>query len=715
MKKHRESRARHPIIRILAIWVIQALALVVLTFLLRGLHVDDLRAAFVASAVIGLLNAFLWPLLSYVLLPFAVLTLGLLALVLNGIIILLAGLILPGFNVDSLGTAILVSLGLTAINIIASTLLTIDDDNSWNRNMVRRRAKRIAKPEETDVPGLFFLEIDGMSKPVLERALASGHAPTLARWIEEGSHRLVGWETDLSSQTSASQAGILHGSNENIPAFRWWDRQNKRIVSSSSPDDVARLEKEHSDGNGLLADDGASRGNLFSGDAPNVMNTASTIKDLSRFHTLDFYAFFVNPYSVARTLLLTIWDVVLEKWRFWQDRRHEVQPILGKDKRGGVYPLMRAFTTVIMRELNIETLIGDMFAGVPSAYATFVGYDEVAHHSGVESEDAFDILYKMDQQFGRLESAAQQAPRPYHLVVLADHGQSGGATFKQRYHMTLEELVQDLLKEYRVEGAADVHEDWKYVNVFLTEAMQSQQKAVSEPLGRALKSRTVDGEAALGPEAGTDRGEGDEVEGTEEDTDRIVVLASGNLGLVYGAALDERITLEELEDYFPGLLDGLAQHEGVGFVMVHSREHGPVVIGAQGWSYLDEDRIEGEDPLASFGPNAAEHLRRTDGFPDAPDILVNSFYDVETNEVAAFEELIGSHGGLGGYQTQPFLLYPSEWELDGGELVGAAAVHRQFKHWLGQLQPGTDGQPAGDGEQALADDALAPAPAPAVD
>jgi putative membrane protein len=686
VRKHRLSWSRHPLIRILVIWAIEALALMLLTLLISGLGVENLGVAFLASAAIGLLNALLWPLLSYVLLPFAVLSLGLLSLVLNGFIIYLAGLIVPGFRVENLLTAILASLGLTAVNIIASTLLTIDDDNSWNRNMVRRRAKRIAKPEKTDVPGVLFLEIDGMAKPVLERAIANGYVPTLARWIEEGSHRLVGWETDLSSQTSASQAGILHGSNENIPAFRWYDRQNKRIVASSSPDDVALLEKEHSDGNGLLAEEGASRGNLFSGDAPNVMNTASTIKDVSRFHSIDFYAFFLNPYSVARTLLLTLWDIVLEIWRFRQDRRHGVKPILGRDKRGGAYPLMRAFTTVIMRELNIETLIGDMFAGVPSAYATFVGYDEVAHHSGVESEDAFDILYKLDQQFGRLESAAQQTPRPYHLVVLSDHGQSEGDTFKQRYHLTLEQLVQNLLKEKLVEGTADVHEDWKHVNVFLTEAMQSQQKVVSQPLSRALKSRTVDGQAALGPEAGGDGCKVEEVERADEESSRIVVLASGNLGLVYGAARDDRVTLEELEDHFPGLLEVLVQHEGIGFVMVHSREHGPVVIGAQGRHYLDEDRVEGEDPLAGFGPNAAEHLHRTDSFPNAPDLLVNSFYNTETNEVAAFEELIGSHGGLGGYQTQPFLLFPSEWQVDSGELVGAASVYRQLKSWLVQLQ-----------------------------
>jgi putative membrane protein len=693
MEPARQPLAQRPVLRILIIWVVEALALLALTFLLSGLWVDGLVAAFIAAAAIGLLNALLWPLLSYILLPFAVLTLGLLALVLNGLIILLAGQFVSGFHVDGLWTAIWAALGLTLINTIASALLTIDDDNSWSRNVVRRRMKRLAKPEETDVPGVLFLEIDGLAKPVLERAMREGYAPTLARWVEEGSHRLASWECDLSSQTSASQAGILHGSNHNIPAFRWWDRHNKALVSSSSPDDVAELEKLHSDGNGLLSADGASRGNLFSGDAPNVMNTASTIKDLSRFRTADFYAFFVDPYSFSRTLLLTIGDIVLEIYQFWQARRKDVQPRLGRDKRGGIYPILRAFTTVLMRELNINTLIGDMFAGVPAAYATFVGYDEVAHHSGVESEDAFDALHKLDRQFGRLESAARQAPRPYHLVVLSDHGQSAGATFKQRYHMTLEDLIRQQAKEYRVEGAVDVHEDWKHLNVFLTEAIQSQSKAVSRPLGQALKNRTVQGKVALGPEAEAQTdGNGNQaatVTGADEQHAPIVVLASGNLGLVYSTRLDERASLELIETLYPGLLDGLAEHEGIGFLMVRSQEHGPVVIGAQGRHYLIDGRIEGQDPLAGFGPNAAAHLRRTDKFPDAPDILLNSFYRAEHNEVAAFEELIGSHGGLGGHQTEPFVLFPAGWELAEEDLVGAAAVYQQFKRWLEQLQQPT--------------------------
>lgn len=673
----RRRLIRNPIMRVLLIWAIESVALMILAYLPLGISVADLPAAVLAAAVIGLLNALLWPILTYILLPFAVFTLGLFALGLNGVIIWLAGLVVPGFDLAGLSAAVWAAIGLTAINTIASSLLTIDDDSSWYRNVVRRRAKRIARPEQTAVPGVIFLEIDGLSAPVLEKAIEEGYAPTMKRWLERGSHKLVEWETDLSSQTSASQAGILHGNNENIPAFRWYDRKRRQIVASSNPDEVARLEQEHSDGNGLLVDNGASRGNLLSGDAPLVSITASVIKDLQRLHTRDFYPYFANPYNFTRTLLLALWDVVLEKWQFWQARRKDIQPRLDGRHRGGRYPLLRAFTTIIMRELNIYTLIGDMYAGVPVAYATFVGYDEVAHHSGVESADALDILYKLDEQFARLESAARQAPRPYHFVVLSDHGQSGGATFRQRYGLTLQDLVQQLARTHRVAALMESNESWGHLNVVMSDAMYHDGKP-AQALRQAMRKRGKDGDIRLGPQD-------DDFE-WEDETAQIVVLASGNLGLVYLTNLDRRATMEELEALYPGLLDGLAQHEGIGWVMVHSAACGPVVIGKHGRRYLNDDTLEGENPLLGFGPHAADHLRRYDAFPDAPDIYVNSFYNPETNEVAAFEELIGSHGGLGGYQTRPFILHPAHWTIDETPLVGAAAVYRQFKRWLRQAE-----------------------------
>lgn len=686
MKTKPRPKSRKPWVRILLIWAIESLALFLMSLILDGFQLNGFGAAVIAAALIGLLNALLWPILSYIILPFAVLTLGIAALILNGVIIYLAGELATSFEVASVGTAIWIALGLTAVNAIASSLLTIDDDNSYYRNVVKRRAKKIAKPEETDVPGIIFLEIDGLAKPVLEKAMAAGYAPTMKRWLESGEYELVEWETDMSSQTSASQLGILHGSNKDIPAFRWYDRKRKQIIASSNPDEVARLEREHSDGNGLLVHHGASRGNLVSGDAPIVSVTASVMKDFSRLHMTDYYAYFANPYNITRTILLMGWDIILEKWQFRQARKKNVVPIMEKHHRGGKYPLLRVFTAIIMRELNVYTLIGDMFGGVKSAYATFVGYDEVAHHSGVESLDALDILRKLDEQFVRLESVAADGARPYHLVVLSDHGQSGGPTFKQRYGLDLQELVQQHAKQFLVQGFMETNESWGHVNVVVNDVMQSDKKS-GKWIKRAAGKSVQDGEVQVGEE---------ELDDTLDVGAQILVLASGNLGLVYGTKRDTRITLEEIEGLFPGLLAHLVQHEGIGWVMVQSSEHEGVVIGKNGRYYLNDDHIEGENPLADFGPNAARHLKRYNQFPDAPDLYINSFYNVETNEVAAFEELIGCHGGMGGYQTRPFILHPKVLPITEPELVGAASVYRQFKHWLAELQGSPLPAPAGD-------------------
>ena len=164
--------------RVLVLLFVQVLSLAIMAWLLSGLQVQGVWTAIVAVVVIALLNALLWPLLSYLILPFAVLTLGLASLALNGALILLASSLVDGFSVDSLGTGVLLALGLTAINGILGSLLNIDDDSAWYRNVLRRQIRRRKDVVPTDEPGFLFLEFDGLARPVLERAMDEGYAPT---------------------------------------------------------------------------------------------------------------------------------------------------------------------------------------------------------------------------------------------------------------------------------------------------------------------------------------------------------------------------------------------------------------------------------------------------------------------------------------------------------------------------------------------------------
>jgi hypothetical protein len=170
------------------------------------------------------------------------------------------------------------------------------------------------------------------------------------------------------------------------------------------------------------------------------------------------------------------------------------------------------------------------------------------------------------------------------------------------------------------------------------------------------------------------------------DDRQAIVLASGNLGLIYLMEESHRLCLEEIEERQPRLLETLRAHRHIGFLLVHSRSRGPVVLGPRGTRYLDGDVVEGEDPLSAFPPRSAEHLRRTDGFEHVADIMVNSFYDPALEQGCAFEELISFHGGLGGPQTRPFILHPVELPSPRGPVVGAASVHDLLMQWRRSLQ-----------------------------
>ena len=225
------------LLRAALVLLADALALLLLAGLLPGFHLDRPAAAVTAAVVVGALNAVVWPLLARLALPLSVVTLGLATLVLNGVLVVFAIDLVPGASIEDVWTGVGIAIGMALLTTLLASLLAIDEDESWYRNVVRRQARRRGDRTESDVPGVIFLEIDGLAHEVLRRAMRDGNAPTLARWLREGSHRFVRWETDWSSQTGACQAGLLHGNNDDMPAFRWWEKdrgaRSSRVIPAT--------------------------------------------------------------------------------------------------------------------------------------------------------------------------------------------------------------------------------------------------------------------------------------------------------------------------------------------------------------------------------------------------------------------------------------------------------------------------------------------------
>ncbi|MFM9701775.1 phage holin family protein [Streptomyces galilaeus] len=663
--------------RSVAVWGVSTVTMLVLAgilpdFRLQSPDGDSATTIAVTAAagagVFGVLSALAWPLLVRLLLLVPALVLGLLVFFLNGSLLLLALRLNPsGQSEAAPETAVIVAAVMSAVASATGGALAVRDDDAYRRRLYRLadRRRRGGGPACPATHGTVFLQLDGVGHDVLAAAVAKGLMPTVAKWLgarqdtaARPTHRLTPWRTDWSSQTGASQLGILHGSNFDVPAFRWYEKDSREVMVCNRPTSAAELQRravERAGHTGLLHADGASRGNLFGGGAGEqalVLSIAVGRRSSATRSRAGYFAYFSDPANAVRTALSFVAEAGREIGQSTRARLRKQRPRVA---RGGLYPFIRAFATVVERDVVVAAVTGDMLAGRSAVYADLVAYDEVAHHSGPLGRDTEQVLARLDRALALIENVAEHAPRPYRIVVLSDHGQSPGETFRARYGLTLGDLV-------RAGCGLPVPR----------RARRTHSGAEARAAVRAALRRPVE--------------EGGEQHRPSPRSEPIV-LASGNLGLVSFPDVPHRMSKEEIDARHPALLTTLANHPGIGFLLVRSEEHGGVVLGAYG-AQIPVGRLDEEPgPLAGFGPGAAEAVRRTHTFPHTADIMVNSFHDPADGEVLAFEEQIGSHGGLGGAQSKPFLLSPlalSAPVADGEDLIGAEQVHRVLRRWLGE-------------------------------
>lgn len=677
MVEGRWRTAGRSVFRVVVVWSVSTATMLVLAGLLPDFRLQSpdgdsiTRTAITAgwgAGAFGLLGALVWPVIVRALLLVPALVLGLLVFFLNGSLLLIALWLIPdGRGTANPETAVVVAAVMSAVASTTSTALAVRDDNAYRRRLSRlahRRSRRRGEGSgRSRAPGTVFVQLDGVGHDVLLRAARSGVMPTVASWLGD-THRLTPWRTDWSSQTGASQLGILHGSNHDVPAFRWYEKDRRRIVVSNRPASAAELQRravERTADGGLLTVDGASRGNLFSGGADQLALVLSVAARRGRANRsrAGYFAYFSDPANAVRTAVSFVAEVAREIGESTRARLRGDEPRVG---RGGLYPFIRAFATVVERDVVVAAVMGDMLVGRTAVYADLVGYDEVAHHSGPHSRDAYAVLERLDRSLALIAKVAEHAPRSYRVVLLSDHGQSPGSSFEDAYGLTLRDLVRagcGLPVRRRAERSKSG-----------AEARDAARNAL-----RTALHRDVDEEGEL------------EQAATGSDP---VVLASGNLALISFPDVPHRVSREEIQRRHPALLPTLADHPGIGFLLVRSERHGSVVLAAGGVAVPLADLTEGDaGPLAAFGPGAVDAVRRTDGFPHVADIMVNSMFDPGTGVVHAFEEQIGSHGGLGGEQSKAFLLSPLELSPPvppGRELVGAEQVHRVLRRWLRECE-----------------------------
>lgn len=699
MIKNRLISSLRTIITTLLFVLANILAVYLVDYISTDFTVGPWYNAVIIVIAVAIANALLWPIFRRFLMKIIIFTFGIGSLFINSIIFYIASYFIPGVSAGIYGV-----LQVPIVMAIATTLMANITNTNYYDNYIKNILKYALEQKtryKKIYSGVIMLEIDGLSINILKKAIDKGVMPNIKKWLDEGTHTIKGWETDLSSQTGASQAGILHGNNQDIVAYRWIEKENNnQLVVSGKLSDAPLVEKRISNGKGLLVN-GISIANMFSGDSKIPTLTSSKLGGLSKIYNKTLNAAFLDAYNFQRLFILFLWDIILE---LSSQMVHYLKNIRPRLRRTIVYAAVRAGANVVLREVTTDVLTSEILAGnIDTAYATYMGYDEIAHHSGVEDNDVWGALKRIDAQFAKITSAIEMSDRDYKIVVLSDHGQSKGATFKQRYGITLGNYVRKLLPDdlmvFKTEYNIDHFRDAVIPENLQIRRLKNKFGDIHDDLFEDLKSlqdikdQVEKRKPALIFENDKYKNLKDRYsnsldyikgyESTPQSTKKakdseLIVLGSGNMGLIYLTQWSERLSYEEIVMLFPDLIPGLVKHSGIGFILVNSITNGGMVIGQNGIYYLDSDRIVGENPLKDFGVNAARHLKRQNSFKNMPDILVNSFYDAKFDEVCAFEELIGSHGGLGGDQTKPFILYPSEW-VDPGDLVGAESIYTFLK------------------------------------
>ena len=642
-------------------WVATSyLALAITFWILPGDQTSNAQTLVLIVLAVGLVGIVLRPLLLTLVVAIGSLGLLVVGALAQAIILDAALFITPGAYANSFLDVLVASWIASGIIAAVNWILDAGSEDDYLAQVLGR-AVRVSTRHDVRGKGLLIVQLDGLAAPVLRGAVTAGTVPTLSRWLRTGHYVSHRWHTGLPSTTPGGQSVLLHRDVTTVPSFRWYEKDadggDGRLLVANRPRDAAVIEARMSNGRGLLADGGVSISNLFSGDAPTNVLTMSDAKLPAR-NTPGLANFAVTGNGFLRSLLLFLGEVVTELQQGRRQRRRDVTPRVA---RKGAYIALRAVSTVVLRNIDVAVVAEHMALGTPVIYVDFVDYDEVAHHAGPTRPESLRTLDGLDRVLAALERIAREVSRDYEIVVLSDHGQAQGATFSQCHGITLEEVVRDL-----VGAEPDPHENvdsapaeqWGAANVLLTGAARkgTVTAGATEKLLRHRADRDDDDVAVtLG------RGK------RPIESPRFaapVVAASGSLAHIYLPDEPGRLTRDRIEQRCPGLIAGLAAHPGIGLVLV--REAGGLTaVGGNGERRIDGDRTvsggHGFDPVVGYGPRAAGDIVDLDRRDHVGDLVLLGHYDPETEEVTAFEELVGSHGGLGGAQTEAVLLHPAGW------------------------------------------------------
>lgn len=549
----------------------------------------------------------------------------------------------------------------------------------WYYAIKYRPFRRERRPRD-ERRGLVVLQIDALADADLRRAIRLGYCPTIARLLREHGFHLRRWFCGLPSATPYCQAGIFHGENSGIPAFRFYDKSARRVITCNAPHGVQYI-RDRIHAPGALAG-GSSYVNLLDGDAQTVAFTVATRDRTSIYRRLGgtrmALLILLHPIRVARMGVQSVWEWLREEWE------RAIAQLEGRATHAeGIFPFVRILSNVIVRELQTLAVMLDVYLGVPVIYSTYMQYDELAHHFGPSSRQALSDLRRTDARIAEIwRMIRASSARRYDLAILSDHGMTPAESYRVRFGESLGATVRRILRDAPAGAqASDVlasaSEDSEYADIgpriveTVAHASSRRHRRWRRLLRRArdwVRSRYGLREIILPEKYYVD---------PRHD---VVVTYSSCLALVYIADVPHQLDRDDIlgDPRRRALHDALLAHPGIGLIATRS---GPCVHleSRAGRAVIDGDTLrvlDGDNPLAPYGtaPYIARAVRALVQQPNAGDLVLFGAYD--GYDIISFDDQVGAHGAAGGDQMYPFLITPPDLDLRDATVEDARDIHR---------------------------------------
>ncbi|HUT33588.1 MAG TPA: hypothetical protein VNE39_08925 [Planctomycetota bacterium] len=510
--------------------------------------------------------------------------------------------------------------------------------------------------------GFVGVQIDGLAHADLTYAVEHGYLLRLRRRLRNREYKLHAFPAGLPSATSYAQVGMFYGENADIPAFRWYERADRRVVNCNRPHSAEYIRPRLGDRMGILRG-GSSYVNLVDGDADRAVLTANSSVPRSFFEEIGGFRLFLlallHPLRMGMTLLASVRELFYELYDRCLSRTGRHSSVVE-----GWFPVLRVLSNVIFREVQTIAVMADVYAGVPYIFTTFTSYDELAHHYGPRSRPALKNLRGIVGRILEIEKITRRLPgRHYDLIVVSDHGQTEGNPFLRLFGATLGQVLHRHFEGRRVH----VETDRPDLPSTQTRGLYADHLA-RRAEGRSFLTRGIlRGIARLLRKITNPESYLVEKYYVDPDND-FVVTYSGTLAHVYFSRWPERLDDAAVRREFPDVLEFLVGHPGVGLVATRAAEGGLVLRSRRGIGRLVDGEvtaIEGDDPLAPYddaGPVGRRALERMGGFANAGDLILFGTYD--ERGFVCFDDQVASHGALGGPQFWPFLLVPNDPRFD---------------------------------------------------